>query len=229
MPGSTSRMGLATILGADNANTIDTTQAAAMATLDANAAMFAQGTFATRPTSSGGSPGKTGRLYYATDTGQVFYDFGTGWIQLFPVPDAEAYLGFKSTVTAVGLGATVGPVVPDTHLLAAGISHAAGVWTVTRGGLWRVGAKSHGSTAGTGPMTLFCELETGVGTGIYAEEFRETKNFAAGVAATLVADEPVQLAAGQKFRWKIDNGSSGSATFSGGRTFQRFSAHRVGT
>lgn len=46
------------------------------------AAIVSQGTLAARPTSTPGSPGKTGRFYYVssgTDIGSLYYDFGTGW------------------------------------------------------------------------------------------------------------------------------------------------------
>lgn len=47
-------------------------------------AMYGQGTFASRPTSTGGTPGKSGRFYYATDTVRLYYDFGTGWTEIGP-------------------------------------------------------------------------------------------------------------------------------------------------
>lgn len=42
-----------------------------------------QGLLNDRPLSSGGTPGKAGRYYFATDTGQIFRDHGAGWT---PVP-----------------------------------------------------------------------------------------------------------------------------------------------
>jgi len=53
-------------------------------------AIFAQGTFASRPVSTAGSPGKTGRIYYGTDTGHLYYDFGTGWTDIGPASTAIA-------------------------------------------------------------------------------------------------------------------------------------------
>lgn len=44
--------------------------------------IYGQGTLAARPPSSAGTPGIAGRLYYATDNGIVYYDFGTGWVGL---------------------------------------------------------------------------------------------------------------------------------------------------
>jgi hypothetical protein len=45
--------------------------------------MFNQGLNAAKPVSTGGSPGIQGRFYYATDTGVLWYDYGTGWVPLF--------------------------------------------------------------------------------------------------------------------------------------------------
>lgn len=45
-------------------------------------AMFDQGTLAARPISTAGQPGIKGRFWYATDNQLVYYDHGTGWIQV---------------------------------------------------------------------------------------------------------------------------------------------------
>ena len=45
-------------------------------------AMDDQGVLASRPVSSGGSPGLRGRYYKATDTNQMFRDYGTGWDEI---------------------------------------------------------------------------------------------------------------------------------------------------
>jgi hypothetical protein len=52
-----------------------------------------QGILEARPVSTAGTPGKRGRYYYATDTGQLFRDHGTGWheIPLGTVPFAHVY------------------------------------------------------------------------------------------------------------------------------------------
>ena len=52
--------------------------------IDANSTMGGQGPLSGRPVSSPGSPGKTNRIYVATDQSpmSVWYDYGTGWIQV---------------------------------------------------------------------------------------------------------------------------------------------------
>ena len=42
-------------------------------------AMYAQGAIADRPASTPGTPGITGRFYYATNENRLYYDYGTGW------------------------------------------------------------------------------------------------------------------------------------------------------
>lgn len=54
-------------------------------------AMDDYGLLAARPTSSGGSPGKPGRYYYATDLDKLYRDYGTGW--------KEIILGTHSALT----------------------------------------------------------------------------------------------------------------------------------
>jgi hypothetical protein len=45
---------------------------------------YSQGTLASRPISTAGSPGKAGRLYYATDVKTLFVDTGTSWVASAP-------------------------------------------------------------------------------------------------------------------------------------------------
>lgn len=66
--------------GADNPAIHTAIQALATALDDVT--KYSQGTFATRPVSSGGSPGISGRFYYSTDTKMLSYDYGTGWIDI---------------------------------------------------------------------------------------------------------------------------------------------------
>lgn len=49
--------------------------------LDPKLTPFTSGVLASRPTSTPGSPGKAGLFYFATDTGQFFVDYGTGWLE----------------------------------------------------------------------------------------------------------------------------------------------------
>src|SRR4051812_12191267 len=45
-------------------------------------AMDDQGLLSARPVSTAGTPGKRGRYYYATDSGQLFRDTGTSWVEI---------------------------------------------------------------------------------------------------------------------------------------------------
>lgn len=51
-----------------------TQQQALASELDSKAAIFLHGPIASRPSSTPSSPGKAGRLYYATDTAILYYD-----------------------------------------------------------------------------------------------------------------------------------------------------------
>jgi hypothetical protein len=104
------RLGLQAIAGSDAANTIDTTSDAQMDIIDAQTVMFSQGVVGSRPTSTPGTPGKEGRVYYATDTSELYYDFGTGWKRIWP-PDAESLttdMFVDSIVSALGLNDSEG-------------------------------------------------------------------------------------------------------------------------
>lgn len=60
-------------------------------------AMDDQGTLAARPVSTVQNPGKRGRSYYATDTGQLFRDHGTGWTEVALTEQMAATLGLTSS------------------------------------------------------------------------------------------------------------------------------------
>lgn len=83
MPGTTTgRWALAYPLGADAANTIDTTVQSLAEKLRDEGAQFAQGLMSALP-----AAGKAGRWYYATDRGVVLYDNGSTWVVPNPYTD----------------------------------------------------------------------------------------------------------------------------------------------
>ncbi|MFN8623369.1 MAG: hypothetical protein U0869_21745 [Chloroflexota bacterium] len=77
----TTRLGLAKVQTSDPVSQIRASIADLADTLDV-AALALQGTLAARPASTVGTPGLQGRLYYATDTGDLFYDTGTAWVNV---------------------------------------------------------------------------------------------------------------------------------------------------
>lgn len=104
--------------------------------IDSKLTPYTSGLLADRPVSSGGSPGKSGRLYRATDdltggaNGTLYIDHGTGWLLIGPttptwtaptmegswvVVDDLAYckdhLGFVHIRGAAGGGGGVGGTV----------------------------------------------------------------------------------------------------------------------
>ena len=78
MPGTTDRLALLQPVGTDAVSELRAAITQNAATLD-NAAMFLQGTLAARPAAA-----LDGRFYLATDTGQLFLDNGSSWVQIYP-------------------------------------------------------------------------------------------------------------------------------------------------
>lgn len=110
MPGTpTTKYALPTLAGTDPISGTDEWAVAAMGAIDPLLAPSDQGVLASRPVSSGGSPGKIGRTYKATDTGQLFRDNGTGWDEIPFVPLSSAKItpasGIQSSSTPqTGIG-----------------------------------------------------------------------------------------------------------------------------
>lgn len=97
----TTRLGLPSPDSADAADVPADIYALALA-LD-KAAIISQGTLASRPTSSGGTPGINGRYYLvrgdavAANNNVLWYDYGTGWIPINkPTTDGTEYLAFPA-------------------------------------------------------------------------------------------------------------------------------------
>jgi hypothetical protein len=74
--------------------------------------MFAQGTLASRPVSTSGSPGKTGRIYYATDNTHLYYDFGTGWTDIGPTSTSIADRSIAA-IKIIADSLTAAEIAPD--------------------------------------------------------------------------------------------------------------------
>ncbi len=79
MSDTTTKWAIPYIEGGDIGNTIDETDQAKAELLDTLLTPYSAGLLASRPVSTPGSPGKAGRRYVATDTGQEFVDTGTAW------------------------------------------------------------------------------------------------------------------------------------------------------
>jgi hypothetical protein len=108
MPGTPStKYALPTMAGTDVANTIDEYTVALTGAVDSKLAPSDQGTLASRPPSTGGSPGKSGRSYWATDTRQLFRDNGTGWDEITPPRRRVADISGAATYTFSGLDGNV--------------------------------------------------------------------------------------------------------------------------
>ena len=83
MPGTpTSRFAIPTLAGTDLIRDTEVNVNAALAAIDSKMTGYSAGLLSARPTSTPGSPGVEGRIYRATDSGQLFMDTGTGWNEL---------------------------------------------------------------------------------------------------------------------------------------------------
>lgn len=115
MPGETDKHQIPYIEGSDAAASIDDVNQAQAERLDDIIAVDSQGTLANRPLSTPGNPGKIGRYYKATDTGQLFRDHGGGWdeITLGGARRAHAVVATEQATTSNAYAnlATVGPSV----------------------------------------------------------------------------------------------------------------------
>lgn len=131
MPGTpTTRFAIPTLNGAtDLARDIDTLTNTALTAIDTKMTGWSSGPLSSRPTSTGGTPGVAGRLYYATDVSRLYLDYGTGWDELrrsgAPSGGAVAISASEArTNTAYGLHTTPdrvqGIVVPANALVLVG-------------------------------------------------------------------------------------------------------------
>lgn len=98
MPGTpTTKYAIPTLAGTDLARDIDTLVTSALTSIDSKMVGYSEGTLASRPVSSGGSPGVVGRIYKSTDEGRVYIDNGTGWDE---VRSSTAKTRGKSIISA---------------------------------------------------------------------------------------------------------------------------------
>jgi microcystin-dependent protein len=78
---TTARYALRKLLGSSLISDIDEGFASLADDIDAVMVGFTSGAIADLPASTPGDPGIAGREYYATDTGQLLKDTGTGWME----------------------------------------------------------------------------------------------------------------------------------------------------
>ena len=69
------------------------------------AALDSQGGFGSRPVSTPGTPGITGRYYYATDQYRLYRDYGTGWDEV--IIDRQWTVPTGALMPWAGLGASL--------------------------------------------------------------------------------------------------------------------------
>jgi hypothetical protein len=109
---TTTKYALRALTGSSLVSEIDIGFASLAADIDAAMAGYVEGTLGSRP-----AAGKSGRLYRTTDTGQMFIDTGTAWVEMQFTPSKGfaqiATSESTSSATPVDL-TTVGPSVTLT-------------------------------------------------------------------------------------------------------------------
>ncbi|MCW3040936.1 MAG: hypothetical protein JWM31_2841 [Solirubrobacterales bacterium] len=119
MPGSaTARFGLIKPLAADPVQQLRTSIGNVQDMVEALGAQCAQGPTSSRPVSTAGTPGITGRFYYhssGASAGNLDYDYGTGWITVNPTQTVDGPAG-TGTLRTLGTGAQQAAAGNDARL-----------------------------------------------------------------------------------------------------------------
>lgn len=129
MPTSSPKWGLETVLGSDEVRSLDDSWGVLTGQLDAIMMARFEGPLASRPVSTPGSPGKSGRFYRANDGGgSVYYvDNGTGWDRLPKVVGVDTATwnpasianGASASTTVTVSGALLGDIAIASYPSAA--------------------------------------------------------------------------------------------------------------
>lgn len=82
--GNTTKWALRKLLGTSSVREIDDGFASLADDIDPLLTPWSGGTLASRPVSTPGSPGKSGRTYFCTDDNVLYLDYGTGWTAISP-------------------------------------------------------------------------------------------------------------------------------------------------
>lgn len=80
--GTTAKYALRRLTGSNPVQDIDAGFQALAEDIDGKMVGYSEGPIDSRPMSTGGTPGIAGREYFATDTGQLFKDRGTSWVEI---------------------------------------------------------------------------------------------------------------------------------------------------
>lgn len=194
MPNTTPRMAIVTPLGTEAVN-IDAHLKQIADQVDALTAIFGQGTLASRPTSTPGSPGKTGRFYYATDNGKLYYDYGTGWTLV--IPDVPALGGDSITSFELAPNSVTNVEMADNAIGAAEIIDGA----VGSAEIAAALKPSQGAVAGTEALRA---LGTGAGNAAAGNDSRFSEGAAGAVTCRSLGTGATQAAAGNDARLSDD-------------------------
>lgn len=163
-----------------------------------NAAIFSKGTFASRPTSTVGSPGIDGRYYFATDTSRLYLDTGTSWVEVASGTDSvtSAMIAVNAVETAeLADGAVTAPKINSTVAGYLGLTSGA---TTRRWSLSAATERTSTSTTYVDVTGTSLSIDDVLGNLVVITVTAEIKNGTAGgyrAHATLSCDAPTGAAA----------------------------------
>lgn len=111
MPGTpTTKYAIPTLAGTTLARDIDTEVNAGLTAIDGKMVGYSEGVLASRPTSTGGTPGVAGRIYGVTDQpGRIDIDNGTGWDTFWASQRGKSIIATEETRTSASLAVLTTP------------------------------------------------------------------------------------------------------------------------
>lgn len=129
--------------GTDAAHTIDNSNQEMAEFIRDNLVAFSHGSYGARPESTPENPGKTGRFYYVssggTNQGRLYYDYGTGWIDLSVPIGNGAFSVYRNSALSLADG---GQITWDTEVFDVSGWFASSVFTPQINGLYLLSAFS---------------------------------------------------------------------------------------
>lgn len=204
MPGTpTTKYQIPTMDGsADLARDIDTLVNNALAAVDSKMAGYSEGTLASRPVSTGGSPGIAGRVYRVTNVpGRYDIDNGTGWDQLYGSTRGKSIIATTESRTNTAYGLMTTPdrvqnvVLPTDGLIAVAFQ-----------GLFK------SSVARAGRAAIFIDAnQLVVGTGQGAPREQAAVTPASGTEYTHLVSHPLGLAGTDAASAVVGDATTGQA------------------
>jgi hypothetical protein len=196
MPGTASaRFGLVGPLGPDPVQQLRLSITNTQTVLEALGAQATQGSTSSRPTSSPGTPGISGRFYYhasGASAGNLDYDYGTGWVTVVSSQQTVDAVAGVGSLRTLGTGAQQATAGNDARLSDARTPLDASVTIV------KVADALKPSTGAGGSTEALRALGTGVGAAAAGSDalYRTLLNAKGDLIAATADDTPARVGVG---------------------------------